>query len=75
VSREREEKEFMQSVARRFREARASRALTKNELSQRSGVSRRTITQVESGAYLPNFLTFRRLLIALDVEAAEFFSQ
>ncbi len=51
----------------RLRTVRIARALSQAELAQRSGVSRVSITRLESGDVDARFATIRKLAEALDV--------
>ena len=52
----------------RLRTVRIARALSQAELAQRSGVSRVSITRLESGDVDARFATIRKLAEALGVE-------
>jgi transcriptional regulator with XRE-family HTH domain len=53
---------------------RRARGLTQEELSQRSGVSRETISRIETGKHLePEVITLVKLAEALDVHVFELF--
>jgi transcriptional regulator with XRE-family HTH domain len=55
----------------RLRAVRIARALSQAELAQRSGVSRVSITRLESGDVDARFATIRKLAEALGVEPRE----
>lgn len=55
----------------RLRAVRIARALSQAELAQRSGVSRVSITRLESGEVDARFATIRKLAEALGVEPRE----
>ncbi len=54
-----------------LREWRATRLLGVKALALRSGVSNKTIVQIEHGRQVPKFSTIRRLCDALEVEPQE----
>jgi putative transcriptional regulator len=52
--------ETAERLLNRLRVARAERDLSQEELARRAGVSRQTISSIETGAYCPStFLAFR----------------
>ena len=62
------------AVGRRVREARTGRGWTLDRLAERSGVSRRMIVNVESGASNASIATLLRLASALQVSLANLVS-
>lgn len=48
------------------RDLRQKRELTQNDLAQRLGVPQSRISEIESGARVPNLMTMLRLAAALD---------
>ena len=50
----------------RLRVARAERDLSQEDLAQRAGVSRQTISSIETGVYCPSTLLAFRLARVLD---------
>jgi transcriptional regulator with XRE-family HTH domain len=54
-----------------LREWRAARLLSTKTLAAASGVSNKTIVQIENGRQLPTFRTMQRLSTALDVAPEE----
>ena len=59
----------------RLKAIREEKGLTQQELSNRSGVSLRTIQNYESGAYSPRFGSVDKLAEALEVSAPELLGQ
>ena len=57
----------------RLRVARAERDLSQEDLAQRAGVSRQTISSIETGQYTPSALLAFRLAQVLAVPVAELF--
>jgi putative transcriptional regulator len=60
-------------LASRLRVARAERNLSQTELARAVGVSRQTISSIETGQYGPSALLAFRLAAALDVPIASLF--
>jgi DNA-binding XRE family transcriptional regulator len=60
-------------LANRIRVARAERDLSQTELADAVGVSRQTISSIETGQYTPSALLAFRLAAALGVPVAELF--
>jgi putative transcriptional regulator len=58
--------EIADRLHNRLRIARAERALSQDELAQRAGVSRQTISSIETGVYCPSTLLAFRLARVLD---------
>lgn len=54
------------TIAARIHELRKQKSITQRELSERSGVSRRTIQAIEAGDTLPRIEALRKVLEALD---------
>ena len=54
-------------LANRLRVARAERDLSQDELARRAGVSRQTISSIETGVYTPSALLAFRLARVLDL--------
>jgi transcriptional regulator with XRE-family HTH domain len=54
-----------------LREWRLERLLSIEEIAAKSGVSTKTVVQIEHGRQLPRIRTIRRLSEALDVQPAE----
>jgi transcriptional regulator with XRE-family HTH domain len=54
-----------------LREWRLERLLSIEELAAKSGVSTRTVVQIEHGRQLPRIRTIRRISEALDVQPRE----
>ena len=61
----------MESLGTRLREARARQVISQDELSDRSGVTKATISRLENNktTRAPNRATVRKLADALDVDA------
>ncbi len=57
----------------RLRVARAERDLSQGELAQSAGVSRQTISSIETGQYCPSALLAFRLARVLGVRVDELF--
>ena len=57
----------------RLRVARAERDLTQGELARSAGVSRQTISSIETGQYCPSTLLAFRLARVLGVRVDEIF--
>ncbi len=57
----------------RLRVARAERDLSQGELARSAGVSRQTISSIETGQYCPSALLAFRLARVLDVPVDELF--
>ncbi|MGH9888853.1 MAG: helix-turn-helix transcriptional regulator [bacterium] len=60
-------------LANRLRVARAERNLSQTDLAGRVGVSRQTISSIETGQYVPSALLALRLARALDIPVADLF--
>jgi putative transcriptional regulator len=60
-------------LANRLRVARAERDLSQTELAQAVGVSRQTISSIETGQYGPSALLALRLAAVLAIPVAELF--
>jgi putative transcriptional regulator len=60
-------------LANRLRVARAERDLSQGELARSAGVSRQTISSIETGQYCPSTLLAFRLALVLGVRADELF--
>jgi len=58
-------------VLRRLREIRESQYLSQEDLAERSGVSRVSISKLEQGQVQARFVTTRKLASALDVDPDE----
>lgn len=58
--------------AARLREVRAEAKMTQHELSERSGVHRQTIAQLETGVRQPTWETVQLLARALGVDCKAF---
>ena len=61
-------------LANRLRVVRAERDLSQGELAMLVGVSRQTISSIETGQYGPSTLLAFRLARVLDVRVDELFS-
>ena len=66
-----QEERVSEAVGRRVRDARTEHGWTLDQLAQRSGVSRRMIVNVESGASNASIATLLRLAEALHVSLAD----
>ncbi len=55
----------------RLREIRERRMLSQGELAQRAGMTKATISRLETGIHGPRYSTVRRLAEALNVELSE----
>ena len=62
-----------QRLANRLRVARAERDVSQGELAQAAGVSRQTISSIETGQYSPSALLAFRIARVLDVHIEELF--
>ena len=62
-----------QRLANRLRVARAERDLSQDELAQAVGVSRNTISSIETGRYTPSALLAFRLAETLGMPVAQLF--
>lgn len=62
-----------QRLANRLRVARAERDLSQSGLADLVGVSRQTISSIETGQYVPSALLALRLARALAIPIAELF--
>ncbi|HEX5825699.1 MAG TPA: helix-turn-helix transcriptional regulator [Candidatus Limnocylindrales bacterium] len=60
-------------LANRLREARAARELSQGDLARTVGVSRQTISSIETGQYCPSALLAFRLAEALAVSVTDLF--
>jgi putative transcriptional regulator len=60
-------------LGNRLRVARAERDLSQTQLADRVGVSRQTISSIETAQYVPSALLALRLARALDTPVAELF--
>ena len=60
-------------LANRLRIARAERDVSQEQLAAAAGVSRQTISSIETGQYTPSALLAFRLAHVLDVPVAELF--
>ena len=60
-------------LANRVRVARAERDLSQTDLADRVGVSRQTISSIETGQYVPSALLALRLARALAMPVADLF--
>jgi putative transcriptional regulator len=58
--------ETTERLLNRLRVARAERGLSQDELARRAGVSRQTISSIETGLYCPSTLLAFRLARVLD---------
>jgi len=58
--------ETTERLLNRLRVARAERDLSQDELARRAGVSRQTISSIETGVYCPSTLLAFRLARVLD---------
>lgn len=58
--------ETTERLLNRLRVARAERDLSQDELARRAGVSRQTISSIETGVYCPSALLAFRLARVLD---------
>ena len=57
------------SIGRRIKEERKKKGLTQDELARKVGLSRQTLSKIESGhAALVSLVVFDRLLRALDMD-------
>ena len=61
------------SLANRLRVARAERALSQEDLARLAGVTRQTISSIETGQYCPSALLAFQLALALDQPIAQLF--
>ncbi|MEA2514344.1 MAG: helix-turn-helix protein [Thermomicrobiales bacterium] len=64
-------REGVVDIMKTLREWRAARLLSTKTLAAASGVSNKTIVQIENGRQLPTFRTMQRLSTALDVAPEE----
>jgi putative transcriptional regulator len=60
-------------LANRLRIARAERAISQGDLARAAGVSRQTISSIETGQYCPSTLLAFRLARVLDVPVDRLF--
>ncbi|MEU1144418.1 helix-turn-helix domain-containing protein [Streptomyces sp. NPDC005863] len=70
-----EEKAFNTAVGRRIREARIKARLTQELLGRQAGLSRASITNIESGTQAPPLYRLVRIAAALRVQPAELLPQ
>ncbi len=61
-------------LVRRLKDIRAAHGLSQRQLSQRSGVSNATISQIESGAMNPTVGMLKKVLSGVPISLAEFFT-
>ena len=66
-----DEQDFNIGIGRRVREARTRAGLTQETLARQSGLTRGSITNIESGAQAPPPYRLARLAAALAVEPAQ----
>ena len=64
----------MDSIGQRIREQRIKKGLTQNELADLMFVSRKTISNWETGLRMPDLTMLMRLAVCLGVEAHELFT-
>ena len=55
----------------RLREVREAALVTQEELSERSGVGKASISRIETGHHVPRFSTIKKLAEALEVDPRE----
>ena len=67
-------RETADRLLNRLRVARAERDLSQSELARSAGVSRQTISSIETGQYCPSTLLAFRLARVLGVRVDELFS-
>jgi putative transcriptional regulator len=60
-------------LANRIRVARAERAISQDQLARAAGVSRQTISSIETGQYCPSTLLAFRLAVVLGTRVDELF--
>lgn len=60
-------------LANRVRVARAERSLSQTDLAEGAGVSRQTISSIETGQYVPSTLLALRIAQVLEVPLADLF--
>ena len=60
-------------LANRVRVARAERSLSQTDLAEAAGVSRQTISSIETGQYVPSTLLALRIAQVLEVPVADLF--
>lgn len=70
-----EEKAFNAAVGRRIRETRIRAQLTQELLGRQAGLSRGSITNIESGTQAPPLYRLVRIAAALHVQPAELLPQ
>ena len=58
-------------IAKRLKKVRESKGLTKSELERRSGISKRTIENIEYGKASPTLNTVEKLSKALEVDIVD----
>ena len=66
-------RETADRLLNRLRVARAERDLSQSELARSAGVSRQTISSIETGQYCPSALLAFRLAHVFDVPVDELF--
>ncbi|MGW4805168.1 helix-turn-helix domain-containing protein [Kitasatospora sp. NPDC004272] len=66
-----EESEFNEAVARRIRQARVRAGVTQEYVGRRVGLSRGSITNIESGTQSPPLYRLALIASALNVEPAD----
>ncbi|CAM5396515.1 helix-turn-helix transcriptional regulator [Kitasatospora aureofaciens] len=67
------EREFNEAVARRIRQARARAGVTQEYVGRRVGLSRGSITNIESGTQAPPLYRLALIASALNVQLADLF--
>ncbi|MGW9433637.1 helix-turn-helix domain-containing protein [Streptomyces decoyicus] len=70
-----EEKAFNSAVGRLIREARTQAGMTQELLGRRAGLSRGSITNIESGTQAPPLYRLVRIAAVLDVQPADLLPQ
>ena len=63
--------ETARRICAKFQEIRESQELSKNVVSEKSGLSRSAIMRIEKGERVPSLNTLLRLAKALDVRLSE----
>lgn len=63
------------NIGERLKAARTSRRLSQRELARKSGVTNGLISQIEQNHSSPSVASLKRILDALPISLAEFFSQ
>jgi len=69
-----QEEAYLRALARKIREARAQRGMTRSSLAADSGVSLRFLAQLESGQANPSILILRRIAAAMGFPADDLLS-